>query len=146
MKYILMTSCHKHKTLGSYHHIMDVMCVPQIHIWKPYPQCDGLGGGVFGRSFGFGEVMRVELSGMGLVPSWGSPDSLLPLLLSSMSGYKEKLAGCNPEEGSHQNSTMLPPDPKLPAPRTVTNTFLPFISTCQWKAVRFSILIVKIFL
>ena len=57
--------CHKHKTLGSYHHVMD----PQIHIWKPYPQCDGLGGGVFGRSFGFGEVMRVELSGMGLVPS-----------------------------------------------------------------------------
>ena len=69
MKYILMTSCHKHKTLGSYHHIMDVMCVPQIHIWKPYPQCDGLGGGVFGRSLGFGEFMRVELSGMGLVPS-----------------------------------------------------------------------------
>jgi len=42
-----------------------------------------------------------------------------------MSGYKEKLAGCNPEEGSHQNSTMMPPDCKLPVLRIVTNTFLP---------------------
>ena len=39
-----------------------MLCSPNIHVLKPYPLNDVLGGRDFGRYLGADEVMRVELS------------------------------------------------------------------------------------
>ena len=65
---------------------------------------------------------------MGLLPFKSQERACLQPLFSSTCGHSEKLAVCNLEEGSHQNSTMPHHDHGLAASRTVRNKCLLFIS------------------
>ena len=82
--------------------------------WNATPQCDGLEGWASGR--------LLDPDGGALIEGTLRALSSLP----TRWGYKTK-AICNPEEGPHQNLTMLAPWFRLPTSRTVRNKYLLFI-------------------
>lgn len=91
------------------------VCVPlSIINGNPNPQCDGVGGGSFGRSLGDKGGALV----CGICALIKEAQRALSLPFCPIRIQQEV---CSPKEGPHQNPTVWRPDPGLPASSTLRN-------------------------
>ena len=93
---------------------------PKFKCWNPTPQCDGIG------EWGLWEVIRIRWGHEGRALKIGI-SSLVRIMrkfassLLSITWGHRKSAAYKPEDGPHQNPTMLALHLRLPASTTVKN-------------------------